>query len=312
MTKISYSAASSAGLSRLTSTATSDNRPASVKPQVIFFGNGPLADAAKSVLAEKTEIIFHARSKSDLETVKQLKLEHPTAHGILASFGVLIKSDLLEVFEPEGILNIHPSLLPDLRGASPIESAILRGDTTFGVSIMKLVAAMDAGPIFYQTTLDFDENTDKFTIYRALAEAGVTWLADRLSVAASKTLKQSAKSLAPVAEPANALILPPGAPQDDSKATFCGKLKTAQSELEPALKSARTLHNEVRAFAKFPKSRYTFFGRDCIIHATHISDAPENQLSLLCSDGKYLCIDTLQPANKRIMSAKDFLNGYAK
>ena len=264
-------------------------------PQVIFFGNGVLADVVKgTLLSGGVEIIFHARKKEDLEVVKQLKSGHPEAHGILASFGVLIKSDLLNLFEPEGILNIHPSFLPDLRGSSPIESAILRGDTQFGVSVMKLVKGMDAGPVFYQTTLDFDENAPKFEIYEKLALTGAKWLLEHLS------------------EDAHASKMPLSAPQDDSRATFCGKLATDVSELKPALKSARTLHNEIRAYVKFPKSRYTFFGKDCIIHQAHISDHAENDLSLKCKDGMFLCIDELQPAGKRQMDAKSFLNGYKK
>ena len=92
--------------------------------KVIFFGNGPLADYTLEVLSKKFDVIFHARDKEDLETVKLLKAKNPDTHGVLASFGVMIKSDVLDIFEPEGILNIHPSLLPKYRGASPIESAI--------------------------------------------------------------------------------------------------------------------------------------------------------------------------------------------
>ena len=121
--------------------------------KIIFFGNGPLAEHALRVLEKKFEVVFHAKERADLETVKKLKVSHKELHGVLASFGVMIKSDVLELFEPEGILNIHPSLLPLYRGATPIESAILNGDTEFSVSVMKLVSAMDAGPIYYQTTL---------------------------------------------------------------------------------------------------------------------------------------------------------------
>ena len=96
--------------------------------KVIFFGNGPLADYALGVISDKCEVIFHARRKEDLEEVCRIKRENPEAHGVLASFGVMIKSDVLELFEPEGILNVHPSLLPLYRGASPIESAILNGE----------------------------------------------------------------------------------------------------------------------------------------------------------------------------------------
>ena len=143
--------------------------------KLIFFGNGPLAEAALEVLEKHFEIIFHAREKADLEHVKELKREFPESHGVLASFGVMIKDDVLELFEPEGILNIHPSLLPKYRGASPIESAILAGDTEFSVSVMKLVKAMDAGPIYWQSSLT-DLPLDKVVIYRELAKAGAGWI----------------------------------------------------------------------------------------------------------------------------------------
>ena len=97
--------------------------------KIIFFGNGPLADFTKQCIENSgtCEIVFHAKNKADLDEVKRLKSATPSLFGILASFGVIIKSDILELFEPIGILNIHPSLLPKYRGASPIESAILNG-----------------------------------------------------------------------------------------------------------------------------------------------------------------------------------------
>ena len=150
----------------------------------IFFGNGPLAEATLNQLltAKNLELVFHAKTKEDLVEVARLKQENPEIKGILASFGVLIKSDLLELFEPEGILNLHPSLLPLYRGASPIESAILNGDQDFSVSIMKLVKAMDAGPIYYQTTVkasEFSSNLpEKSEIYQKLATIGANWLID--------------------------------------------------------------------------------------------------------------------------------------
>ena len=132
--------------------------------KIIFFGNGPLADITKQLLEENQncQIIFHAKRKEDLDVVKHLKLTNPDTFGILASFGTLIKSDLLKLFEPTGILNLHPSLLPKYRGASPIETAILNGDRDFSISIMKLVKAMDAGPIYYQTTIKSHDFSSPF------------------------------------------------------------------------------------------------------------------------------------------------------
>ena len=193
------------------------------KPKIIFFGNGPLADYTLETLKSAgLEIVFHAREKSDLEEVKRLKSADKKAelYGVLASFGVIIKQDLLDLFEPEGILNIHPSLLPLYRGSSPIETAILSGDTTFGVSVMKLVAAMDAGPIYYQASFSeqeifatknsADASSYKSTIYQKLASAGATWLVDHLE------------------------HLPTPVAQQDEKATFTQKFDKSRSPLDPA------------------------------------------------------------------------------
>lgn len=256
--------------------------------KIIFFGNGPLSDYSKAILAQHFDIIFHARKKEDLEEVKRLKAENPDTKGILASFGVMIKSDVLDLFEPEGILNIHPSLLPKYRGSSPIETAILNGDKDFSVSIMKLVKAMDAGPVYFQKTITFEENVEKDLIYKELSETGANWLVEHIN------------------------NLPTPAEQDNTKATFTAKLDKSMSELKPETKSSEELLNEIRAFKGFPKSKHDFFGLDCIVLKAHISETEDSRLNLVCSDGKYLIIDEIQPAGRKAMDAKSFLNGYAK
>lgn len=256
--------------------------------KVIFFGNGPLADYALAVIERECQVIFHARSREDLEEVKRLKAEYPEAHGILASFGVLIRSDVLDLFEPEGILNIHPSLLPSYRGASPIESAILAGDNDFSVSVMKLVKAMDAGPVYYQTTLS-DLPLEKDTIYRALAETGAEWIVENLG------------------------RLPEPVLQDDSLATFCGKLDKSMGVLMPETDTAEETFRKIVAFQGFPKPKYTFFGIPCIVLEAHILKQGETAvLTLPCADGRFVAIDRLQPEGRKAMDAKSFLNGYKK
>lgn len=257
------------------------------KPEVIFFGNGPLADFTLEVLKPAVNLIFHARTKEDLETVKQLKTAHPHAFGILASFGVLIKQDILDLFEPEGILNLHPSLLPLYRGASPIESAILNGDDNFSVSIMKLVKAMDAGPIYYQTTLEHLP-LNKTEIYKALATAGATWLVKNLTNLPAPTL------------------------QDNAAATFTQKLDKSLSRLTPETDTANQTLRKIVAYQGFPKPKYTFFNQEVIILSARIEDtcpAPSKTLSIKCADGKYIVVDTLQPLSRKPMDAKSFLNG---
>lgn len=256
--------------------------------KLIFFGNGPLAEAALGVLEQHFEIIFHAREKADLERVKELKREFPEAHGVLASFGVMIKSDVLELFEPEGILNIHPSLLPLYRGASPIESAILAGDTEFSVSVMKLAKAMDAGPIYWQETLS-GLPLDKTAIYKDLAEAGARWIYENID------------------------NLPTPVEQDGAKATFTGKMEKSMGVLHPETESAKEIYRKIVAFQGFPKAKYAFYGKNCAILAAHMLKAGETVLlPLECADGQILSIDSLQPDGKKPMDAKSFLNGYAK
>lgn len=256
--------------------------------KIIFFGNGPLADAALEVLQSKFEVVFHARTKEDLAKVCELKREIPEAHGVLASFGVMIKPEVLELFEPEGILNIHPSLLPLYRGASPIESAILAGDDDFSVSVMKLVKAMDAGPVYYQTTLS-GLPLDKAVIYRELAEAGAKWICDNID------------------------NLPTPVEQDDNKAAFTAKLDKSMSNLHPETESADEIFRKIVAFQGFPKAKYAFYGKNCAILATHKLNVGETAvLPLKCADGQILSIDRLQPDGKKPMDAKSFLNGYAR
>lgn len=271
----------------------------SPRPKVIFFGNGALAEAALSVLESSCNIIFHAKTRDDLAAVRSLKLAHPDAFGILASFGVLIKSDLLSLFEPAGILNLHPSLLPRFRGASPIESAILAGDSAFSISIMKLVKAMDAGPIYYQETLQ-DLPLDKKAIYEALAKAGAEWLSK------------------------NIMHLPKPVAQDETKATFTTKLSKKMSELEPGKDTAEATLRKIVALQGFPKPKYKFFNQETIILAAHVEEncsdmkhAKEDEkvfysktrLALKCSDEKFVIIDRLQPASRKAMETKAFLNG---
>lgn len=271
------------------------------KPRVIFFGNGPLADYALDILKQHVDIVFHARTTADLDRVIELKKSHPELYGVLASFGVLIRSNLLDLFEPEGILNLHPSLLPKYRGASPIESAILAGDTDFSYSIMKLVKKMDAGPIYHQATLT-NLPLDKLEIYRALATAGAEWLVTHLS---------EVRQLTPI-------------PQDDSQATFTTKLSKSMSLLQPDQHTAAEIYRQIVAYQGFPKPKYQFFGKTCIILEAHIVDTTmivcdpsiANSLStplmIKCADRNFVAVDRLQPEDKKPMDAKSFINGYGK
>ncbi|MBR2659437.1 hypothetical protein IKD60_01615, partial [Candidatus Saccharibacteria bacterium] len=98
--------------------------------------------------------------------------------------------------------------------------------------------------------------------------------------------------------------------------SYTKMLSTTLSKLDPAAHTATELEGQIRAHIGWPKSKYTFYGKECIILAAHVLDSPADAasatLAIKCKDNTYLAIDTLQPAGKRPMDAKSFKNGYAK
>lgn len=257
------------------------------RPKILFLGNGPLADCALAVLEPHFDTIFHAKTREDLDKIPGIKAQNPDAHAILASFGSFVPSKILDLFEPEGILNIHPSKLPEYRGPSPIETAILDGATEFSISVMKLVKEMDAGPLYYQKTLK-NLPLDKAQIYQALAEAGATWLVEHLENLPTPVEQQ-------------------GTP------TYTHKFEKSDGRLDPTRDTAEQLYRKIIAFQGFPKPKIALKGKNCTILAAH----PQEQgttapLEIAALDGAKIAVDFLQPDGKKPMDAKSFLNGYAK
>ena len=153
---------------------------------------------------------------------------------------------------------------------------------------MKLVKAMDAGPIYFQKTFS-DLPLEKDTIYRTLAEEGAKWIALNLE------------------------NLPTPVLQDDSKATFCSKFEKKDGVLDPNTDSAEVILRKIIAFQGFPKAKYAFFGKNCAILEAHIATEGETALlPLPCAGGGIVAIDRLQPDGSKPMDAKSFLNGYSK
>lgn len=256
--------------------------------KVIFLGNGLLAEKALAVLERECQILFRARRKEDLAEVVRLKKEHPEAKAVLASFGVMIPEEVLEAFEPEGILNIHPSPLPKYRGPSPIESAMVAGEKEFAVSIMKLVSAMDAGPVYYQESFR-DLPLEKEAIYTRLAEAGAEWIVQNLA------------------------NLPQPKEQEEAKATYTTKLTKEMGLLTPEKDPAELVLRKIAAFAGYPRAKYAFWGVSCTVWKAHmLKTGEEAGLTLECADGALVAIDELQPEGRKRMDAKSFLNGYKK
>lgn len=243
-------------------------------------------------LAERHNIpIYTPNSKKALfEALKPLILNSKeTPIGVLAAYNIIIPDEALQLFEPIGILNLHPSLLPKYRGSTPIESVILNGDKETGISIMKLDKAMDAGPLYAQIKLRIPENISKQSLYEMLANTGSSTLEDILP---------SIHSLTPKAQS--------GTP------TFTNKLTKSLSALKPLEKTAEELSREIRAFKNFPKSKLTLLNTPCTITSAHVDTYPKTPLDPKCKDQNFLIIDSLIPENSKEMTAEAFLNGHSK
>src|SRR5262249_26458649 len=112
------------------------------------------------------------------EIIDQLK-SYNAPIGVLVAYGRMVPQSIIDIF-PHGIINIHPSLLPLNRGSSPIEQAMLDGASQTGVTLMGLVKAMDAGPVYAQATVNLDGTETKANLTDALLRKGGELLIDLL------------------------------------------------------------------------------------------------------------------------------------
>ena len=214
--------------------------------------------------------------------------------GVLVAFGQLVPTSVINLF-PNGIVNLHPSLLPLHRGTIPIESVILEGANETGVSIMQLTAQMDSGPVWAQTSIALDGHETKQA------------LADRLSREGSQLLLATLPSV----------LAGTSVPQPQSgQPTIDGRLSKADGQIDWHKPAAR-IEREVRAYLGWPGSYTTIAGRDVIITAAHVvtshtdvgnASMQGGLLTVGTSDGS-LVIDRLKPSGKREMSASEFVLG---
>jgi methionyl-tRNA formyltransferase len=210
--------------------------------------------------------------------------------GVLVSYGKIIPQAIIDLFTP-GIINVHPSLLPQYRGPSPIESAIKNADSATGVSIMQLSAAMDAGPVYAQVGHHLQGTETRPELYHALAAIGTDLLLETLP-------RILDGSLQPI-------------PQDDAAATYSQLLQKTDAELALSQLTAPQAEALVRAHLGFPKSKVTLFGQTCVITKAHVSDQQKTPLDLTCQGGAFLSIDELIAPSGKTMSSDAFLRGYA-
>ncbi len=273
----------------------------STSKTVVFFGNEKLATG----LPPAEPIIRNAVQQAGF-TIEQVVTGHPSSlkpHtaklAVLAAYGHIVSPLLLAQF-PQGIINIHPSLLPQYRGPTPIEQAILDGVSKTGVSIMRLTPGMDEGPIYKQKSVTLSGSESKAELTSQLQQLGAKLLAESLPAISDGSLK------------------PRQQPHPD-RATYSRKLAKEDGVIDWA-KPAEQLEREIRAFLGWPGSQTEIFGKDVTITKTeviHEQGAPgsvestKKELIIYCEKNA-LRIISLKPAGKKEMNVQAFLAGYRK
>jgi methionyl-tRNA formyltransferase len=222
--------------------------------------------------------------------------------GVVAAYGKVLGDAALAATRL-GLINVHASLLPRYRGAAPVHRAIINGETETGVTIMRMVKALDAGPMLaaVRRTIGPDDTSDE--VERDLARLGAPLLVSIVD----------ALSSGPVTE----------APQDDSAATYAHRIVRGAGAIDWRM-SAAAIHNLIRGLHPWPHAFTYHPGQRLILlrSAPERTAEPDSALhtpgTVVEADGDRLCIATghgvlavaeLQAEGRRPMTARAFLAG---
>jgi methionyl-tRNA formyltransferase len=262
------------------------------------------APTPTKIFALENNIPIKEFHKLDDVAVESIRAEKPDLF-IVASYGAILPAELL-ILPRLGALNVHPSLLPKLRGASPIQTALLSGLLETGTTIMLMDAGMDTGNIIKQEKLSIQQTT----IYPNLEQ--------QLLNLSSKLLASAIKDIF------NTHVLPNSTEQIHHEATYT-KIIQKQDGLIDWQESAEKIYNKWKAFYNWPKI-YAFYNNQKLIF-TEIELYPKNDILknrrlnvgevclneekdlLINTKDGFLKINYLQLAGKNELSVKDFLNG---
>ena len=216
---------------------------------------------------------------------------------LVMAFGQILKASLIEI--PRiGTFNLHASLLPKLRGASPIHTAIASGDSKTGVSLMRIIPALDAGPYCAQEEVEITPQLTAPELIQRIATASRQLIARALPA----VLTQSA-------------VWTEQAPQD---VTYCRRIFKEDAGLD-FRKSARELDQRIRAFQPWPGSLIDYQGIALKIGSAEVTEATgqapgtlqvlAGTITIACGEGA-LRIQTLQRPGGKMLPSEAFLHGF--
>jgi len=216
----------------------------------------------------------------------------------LVAYGRILKQAILDV-PSGGFLNVHTSLLPRHRGPSPIQTALLEGDTETGVTVMGLNAEMDGGDILLQETVPIAEYDTTGSLSEKLGEVGASALLRGIEQLENGDARFT--------------------PQDDSAATYCKLFKKEDGRIAWAT-SAEQISNLVRAAHPWPVAHCRLYDQTVRIHVATVSEDPTeappgtvvraDAAGIVVATGRgTLSIVTIQAPGKRPMPVADYLRG---
>lgn len=224
--------------------------------------------------------------------------------GVCCQYGLIIPENILNT--PKfGTINVHTSLLPKYRGASPIQTALMNGETETGVTIMKMDAGMDTGPILTQKAVTIDENETYTALSEKLAKIAVLELLEAIPPYISGKLLPQA--------------------QDESRATYTKILTREDGKIDWS-KSAKEIYNQYRGLTPWPGA-WTMWNEKrikllkikpitnyqlLITKTSHGSwNIEQNRILITCKDGAIEILE-LQIEGSKAMDAGSFINGFKK
>jgi methionyl-tRNA formyltransferase len=254
------------------------------------LASAPAADAARDLGLE----LHQTANVNSPESIEAIRITDPRAIAVCA-FGQLIKEPLLS---DHLMLNVHPSLVPRWRGAAPIERALMAGDEKTGMTIMRVTAGLDSGPVALAEEVPIADDDDYASLSAKLAELGGDMLVRALDELEDGPLEFTE--------------------QDESTATYAEKIAPEERHLDPE-RPAVELECVVRALAPQLGTHLELEdgGRLVVRGAVAVRGGPPvgeietkaGELLLGTSDGA-LRLDLVQPPGGRPMSAAEFLRGH--
>jgi methionyl-tRNA formyltransferase len=203
-----------------------------------------------------------------------------------------------------GTLNVHGSLLPQYRGAAPINWAIINGEKQTGVTTFQLQHAIDSGNILMQAPIDISENMTAGELHDTMKEVGAALLVKTIEGLNDNSIQAKAQSAISV------------------ELKHAPKIFTQDCEINWE-NTATSIHNLIRGLAPFPGAITKIDGKMVKLFTTHIIDTPASEKAgsfitdgktfakIACGNG-YIGIDDIQWEGKKRMPIADFLRGYRK